>query len=89
MYDFEGEGGGAGQEGGEEVGAGDGEGVALGGADEVVGGGGGGGAVWWGGRGGGGGGCEWGGGPAKEGEALFVVFGDDLLYFGEGDVQRF
>lgn len=66
---------GGGEDRGEEEGGGDvGEGVALGGADEVVGGGG----------GGGGGGN---GGVRHQREALFVVCGDEGLDFGEGDVE--
>lgn len=69
-----------GGKGGEEVFAGDGEGVALGGADQIVGG-------FFraglcGGRGGGGGGRA-----GNEGESLFGVGVDDGLEFGEGDVE--
>ena len=73
MDDFRGEIGVGGEDGTQEIGAGDGEGVALVGADEVVGGGGG---VLF--RGGG-----------EQGEALFVVFGHDLLDLGEGDFEGF
>lgn len=65
-----------GGKGGEKVFAGDGEGVALRGADQIVGG-------LCGGRGGGGGG----GGAGDEGESLFGVGVDDGLEFGEGDVK--
>ena len=86
MHDARGEGGRGGEQRRQDVGAGDGQRVALGGADEEVGGGGGGGA---GGRWGGGGGGSGGGGSrvADEREALFVVFGDEALQFGEGDVE--
>lgn len=61
-----------GEKGREEVFAGDGEGVALGGADQIVGG------LRWGGGG---------GGAGDEGESLFGVGVDDGLEFGEGDVE--
>lgn len=75
--DFVRAGGVVGKEGREEVFAGDGEGVALGGADEVVG------RVVCRRRGRGGGGS----GGGDQGEALLGVCGDDGAEFGEGDVE--
>lgn len=66
-----------GEKGREEVFAGDGEGVALGGADQIVGG-----CFRAGWCGGGGGGRA-----GDEGESLFGVGVDDGLEFGEGDVE--